>query len=167
MDKQQLEHLIERAAAKVEAQKLSDVCRFIPDGNGHIHHFTFWKLVKEDPQAAADLLTKYILQPQTVQRVAPKQRAARGSRKRRDQLTISRQEAEKLLQMARMANDNEMVRRLSPKRDLRSIKRELISSIRHSEVEPELWGCYVELISTQKQLAHQAAEAANLASIIA
>lgn len=167
MDKQQLEHLIERAAAKVEAQKLSDVCRYIPDGSGHIHHFTFWKLVKENPQDAADLITKYILQPHMAQKVAPKQRAARGSRKRRDQLTISRQEAEKLLQMARMANDNEMIRRLSPKRDLRSIKRELISSIRHSEVEQDLWSCYVELISAQKQMAYQAAEAANLAAVTA
>ena len=51
--------------------------------------------------------------------------------------------------MARQANDKEMIRKLTPKKDLRTIKRELISSIRHGRVEPDLWTLYVDTMASQ------------------
>ena len=59
---------------------------------------------------------------------------------------------ERMLNMARMAGDKEMVRKLTPKKDLRTIKRELISSIRHGRIEPDLWNMYVETMTSQAML---------------
>ena len=67
--------------------------------------------------------------------------------------TFSKQDLEKMLNMARIAGDKEMVRKLTPKKDPKTIKRELISSIRHGRVEIDLWNMYVEAITSQSALA--------------
>jgi len=36
---------------------------------------------------------------------------------------------------------------------LRTVKRELISSIRHGRIEPELWNMYVEAMTSHASLA--------------
>ena len=46
--------------------------------------------------------------------VAPKSRAARGSRKRRDQVVFNRAILDKLLNMARMSGDKDLLSMLAP-----------------------------------------------------
>ena len=153
MDNKQLEQLIQNAVKKVGAKKENDICHYIPvSTGGYIHHFTLRKMKTEDPQQLADLINKYIINSSHPQSVTPKSRAARGSRKRRDLFTFSKLDLERMLNMARMAGDKEMVRKLTPKKDLRTIKRELISSIRHGRIEPDLWNMYVETMTSQAML---------------
>jgi hypothetical protein len=154
MDNKQLDNLINAAVKKVGGQKENDICHYIPvSTGGYIHHFTLRKMKSEDPRQLADLLNKYIVNCSHPQQVTPKQRAARGSRKRRDLFTFSKQDLERMLNMARIAGDKDMVRKLTPKKDLRTVKRELISSIRHGRIEPDLWNLYVEAMTHQAQLA--------------
>jgi len=150
-DVKELESLISKAISKVACKKENDLCRYLPvSTGGYMHHFTFRKMKNEDPQQLAELISKHIVhghdKPHTV---PPKPRAARGSRKRRDQISFSKQDIERMLHMARMAGDKDMVRKLTPKKDLKTIKRELISSIRHGRIEPELWNFYVEAVTNQ------------------
>ncbi|MBA2368846.1 MAG: hypothetical protein H0V82_07475 [Candidatus Protochlamydia sp.] len=153
MDNKQLEQLIQTAVKKVGGKKENDICHYLPVATGgYIHHFTMRKMKTEDPQQLTELLTKYIINSSNPQEVIPKPRAARGSRKRRDLYTFSKQDLERMLSMARTAGDKEMVRKLTPKKDLRTIKRELISSIRHGRIEPELWNMYVEAMASQTSL---------------
>ncbi len=154
MDEKQLDHLIQSAVKKIGGEKENDICHYLPvTTGGYIHHFTMRKMKTEDPQQLAALITKYIIHAEHPQPVTPKSRAARGSRKRRDLFTFSKQDLERMLNMARLAGDKDMVRKLTPKKDLRTIKRELISSIRHGRVEPELWNMYVETMNNQTNLA--------------
>ncbi|CUI15911.1 conserved hypothetical protein [Candidatus Protochlamydia naegleriophila] len=154
MDNKQLELLIQSAVKKVGGKKENDICHYLPIGTGgYIHHFTMRKMKTEDPQQLADLINKYIINSSNPQEVTPKPRAARGSRKRRDLFTFSKQDLERMLNMARIAGDKEMVRKLTPKKDLRTVKRELISSIRHGRIEPELWNMYVEAMTSHASLA--------------
>jgi len=149
VDAKNLESLIHNAIKKVGGRKENDLCRYIPvSTGGYMHHFTLRKLKTEAPEELAELITKFIIQSDKPTNVTPKQRAARGSRKRRDQLVFSKQDIERMLFMARQANDKEMVRKLTPKKDLRTVKRELLSSIRHGRVEQELWNTYVEAINS-------------------
>jgi hypothetical protein len=153
-----LQELIDKAVRKVDGNKENDICRYIPASvGGYIHHFTMRKMKTESPHELAELIEKHILASSSPQRVQPKPRAARGSRKRRDQFYFSRNDLERLLQMARASGDKEMVRKLTPPRkDLRSIKKELISSIRHNRVEQELWNSFVEaLVSTNGAETHE------------
>ncbi len=107
------------------------------------------KMKTEDPKQLAEMISKYIINTNHPQEVTPKSRAARGSRKRRDLFTFSKQDLERMLNMARLAGDKDMIRKLTPKKDLRTIKRELISSIRHGRNEPDLWSMYVETMTSQ------------------
>lgn len=152
MDKQ-LDHLIQLAVKKLGAKKENDICRYLPSPTGgYIHHFTMRKMKTENPAHLTDLITKHIVNHPNPQEVNPKPRAARGSRKRRDFFTFSKQDLERMLHMARLAGDKEMVRKLTPKKDLKTIKRELISSIRHGRMEQDLWNLYVETVSSQSSI---------------
>jgi hypothetical protein len=151
-DSKSLEQLINSAIKKVGAKKENDICRYLPiSTGGYIHHFTMRKMKTEAPEQLTNLLTKHIINVDKPHMVPPKPRAARGSRKRRDQFLFSKVDIERMLNMARLAGDKDMIRKLTPKKDLRTIKRELIASIRHGKVEQELWRFYVEAISHHQQ----------------
>ncbi|MDP1835592.1 MAG: hypothetical protein Q8K75_06635 [Chlamydiales bacterium] len=147
-DIKDLELLISQAIKKIGARKENDICRYLPvSTGGYMHHFTMRKMKGENPKHLTTLIKQYVTGVEKPITVPPKPRAARGSRKRRDQISFTKQDLERMLNMARLAGDKDMVRKLTPKKDLRSIKRELIASIRHGRVEPELWNSYVETIT--------------------
>jgi hypothetical protein len=153
MDNKQLENLISAAVKKVGGKKENDICHYLPvSTGGYIHHFTMRKMKGESPQQLAEMINKYIIQANQPQEVTPKQRAARGSRKRRDLFTFSKVDLERMLNMARLAGDKDMIRKLTPRKDLKTIKRELISSIRHGRVEHDLWNLYVETTASHNSL---------------
>lgn len=151
IDGKQLDTLINAAVKKIQGKKENDICRYLPvDAGGYIHHFTMRKMKTEAPQALQSLISKYIINSDRPSTVKPKPRAARGSRKRRDQVLFSKQDIERMLVMARNLGDKDMIRKLTPKKDLRTLKKELISAIKHElhgPIEQELWNAYVETVS--------------------
>jgi len=48
--------------------------------------------------------------------------------------------------------DKELLAKFSPKRSLPAIKRDLIRSIRHEEINEELWHAYTESLRAQEIL---------------
>lgn len=144
-----LENLIQQAIKKINAKKENDICRYLPSSNGgYIHHFTMRKMKTESTEELISLINQYIINVDKPLNVTPKSRAARGSRKRRDQFLFTKQDLERMLQLARHQGDKDLVRKLTPKKDLRTIKRELIASIRHGRVEQELWNFYGEVVNS-------------------
>lgn len=149
----EIEDVISKAIKKVGVRKENDLCRYIPmTSGGYMHHFTLRKMKSKHPQELGTMIEKFILNTERPGTVAPKTRAARGSRKRRDQITFTRGQLERMLNIARLAGDKEMISVLSPKRSMATCKRELIASIRHGKVEQELWNAYVESINAQQAL---------------
>lgn len=152
---QEIEEVISKAIKKVNGRKENDLCKYLPmSSGGYMHHFTLRKMKNRNPSELSSLIEKFIINSERPSSVPPKQRAARGSRKRRDQVTFTRNQLERMLNIARLAGDKEMVSILAPKKSLATCKRELISSIRHSRVEPELWNAYVESLNAMQQLAN-------------
>lgn len=148
-DMNEIEDIIAKAIKKVGGRKENDLCRFIPmNSGGYMHHFTLKKLKNRSPEQLGTLIEKFIMNAEKPSSVTPKSRAARGSRKKRDNVQFTRNQLERMLTIARMAGDKEMVAILAPKKSLASCKRDLISSIRHNRVEPELWNAYVECMNT-------------------
>ncbi len=148
----EIEEVVSRAIKKVSGRKENDLCRYLPmPGGGYMHHFTLKKLKNKNPSELVSLIEKFILNKEKPSTVAPKQRAARGSRKHKDRVAFTRNQIERMLNIARMAGDSEMVSILAPKKSLAMCKRELISSIRHGRVEPELWNAYVESLNAFQQ----------------
>lgn len=149
----EIEEIISKAIKKVGAKRENDICRYIPmTSGGYMHHFTLKKMKTKQPGELGSMIEKFIINSDRPGMVAPKQRAPRGSRKRRDHLTFTRTQLERMLAIARLAGDKEMVSVLSPKRSLATCKRELISSIRHNRLEPELWNAYVEAMNAQQMI---------------
>jgi len=151
-----IEDVISKAIKKVGGKKENDLCKFIPmSSGGYMHHFTLRKMKTKQPSDLGSLIEKFIINSDRPHSVPPKQRAARGSRKRRDQITFTRNQLERMLNIARLAGDKEMVSVLSPKKSLATCKRELIASIRHGKVEPELWNAYVESLNAYQNSSAQ------------
>jgi hypothetical protein len=147
----EIEEIISRAIKKVGAKRENDLCRYIPmHSGGYMHHFTLKKMKSKQPSELRAMIEEFIINTDRPGMVAPKQRAPRGSRQRRGHLTFTRSQLERMLAIARLAGDKEMVSVLSPKRSLATCKRELISSIRHNRVEAELWNAYVESMNAQQ-----------------
>ena len=95
-----------------------------------------------------EMLEKFILNANNPKTVPPKPRAARGSRKRREQISLTRTDLEHMLKLARQTGAHDMIQKLTPKRDLKGIKRELISCIRKNTVNQDLWDSFVEVITS-------------------
>ena len=144
---------VQASIKKVGAKKENDICRYLPGPKGgYIHHFSMRKMKHEAPEELLQMLNKHILNPSNPSKLPPKARAPRGSRKRRDHLPLTKQDIDLLLYLARQSGQKDIVRKLTPKKDIRTIKRELIASIKHGHVKEELWQSYVETITTLQQI---------------
>ena len=142
------ESTIERAIKKVGARKENELCKYIPmTTGGYMHHFTLKKMKRRDPKELLNLITRFILSPQAPSSIAPKQRAPRGSRKKKDLPTLSKSQIEQMIALARNANAKEILALLTPKKSLTALKKELIQSIRQERVDEGLWQNYVEAVS--------------------
>lgn len=150
---EELEDVIARAIKKIKGKKDNDLCKYIPmkDG-GYMHHFTLDKMKNKNPEELGSLINKFILNPNPPLVVPPKPRLARGLRKKRDQLNFTRLQLERLLSMATMYGDKEMISILSPRKSLAQCKRELIQSIRDGSVDSELWNAYVESVKVRQAM---------------
>lgn len=158
----EVENVIAKAIKKVGGRKENDLCKYLPvDTGGYMHHFTLRKMRKKQPHELSTLIEKYILKPEKPAIVKPKARAARGSRKRRDQITFTKLQLERLLNIARLAGDKEMIAVLSPKKSLATYKRELIQSIRNGAVDQELWNGYAEAVNAHESTMAQLHEMMN------
>jgi hypothetical protein len=158
----EVEDVISKAIKKLGVKKENELCKYLPmKSGGYMHHFTLKKMKAKQPQELAGIIDRFVINSDRPIVIAPKQRAPRGSRKRKDNMNFTRMQLERMLNIARLAGDKEIITILSPKKSLASAKRELIQSIRHNKVELELWNSYVE--SAQ---AHQMLSSEQLAALV-
>lgn len=140
-----IEDVIASAIDKVGGDKENDLCKYLPmSSGGYMHHFTLRKMKLKQPFELGSLINQFIIEPKAPNAVAPKQRAARGSKKRKDQMTFTRIQLERLLNIAKQTGDKEMISLLSPKTSLATAKRNLMASVRQGIVDEELWYAYKE-----------------------
>jgi hypothetical protein len=146
-----IEDVIARAVKKIGGRKENELCKYLPmKTGGYMHHFTFKKMKQKQPQELASIVEKHVIQPERPIIISPKQRAARGSRKRRDHMNFTKNQLDRMLNIARLAGDKEIMTILSPRKSLATCKRELIQAVRHHKIEQELWDSYVEAVNIQQ-----------------
>lgn len=151
-ENKKLAEMISQAMRKIKAGKENDICRYLPSPKGgYYHHFSMQKMKTEDPEGLMGLIEKHILKPSNPKEVPPRPRAPRGSRKRREYHQLSKPDIDRLLFLARQAGDKEMVRKLTPKKEFKACKKELIAAIKQNRVEEDLWDCYVEQVTNNSQ----------------
>lgn len=142
----ELEHLITNAIKKIGGTKENDLCRYLPMvSGGYMHHFTLRKMKHQVPERLSEMIKRFIVDVDKPLTVKPKPRI-RGANKKKGQVVLSDTDIGRLIQLARAAGDKEMIRKLTPKRELKTLKRELISSIRRGLADQNLWNAYVDFI---------------------
>lgn len=151
----EIEDVIASAIKKVGARRENDICRYIPMNGGYMHHFTLKKMKMKQPQELGAMIQRFIINTDRPGTVAPKQRAARGSRKKRDYITFNRNDLNRLLVLAKLAGDEEMVEILQPKKSLLSLKKDLINAIRQNRIDLDLWSAYIEAVNNMQQEGNQ------------
>jgi hypothetical protein len=145
-----IEDVISRAIKKVNGSKENDLCKYLPMSvGGYMHHFTLRKMKLKQPSELSALIEKFIITSNKPAIISPKQRAARGSKKRKDQITFTKTQLDRLLNMAKISGDKEMVSVLSPKKSLIACKRELIQSIKAGVADQVLWNTFTEIVQGQ------------------
>ena len=106
----EVEDTLTKALQKLHTKSENQLCRYLPmTGGGYMHHFTLRKMKTKQPKELISLLERYILNVAKPSMIPPKARAARGSRKRKDQLTFSKTQLERMLNIARLAGDKEII----------------------------------------------------------
>ena len=71
-----------------------------------------------------------------------------GQKREKDQMTFTRIQLERLLNIAKQTGDKEMISLLSPKTSLATAKRNLIASVRQGIIDDELWASYKESVES-------------------
>ncbi len=159
--KNNIEEVITKAIKKIGGKKENELCKYLPmKSGGYMHHFTLRKMKYKQPSELSSIIERFVTNSDKPTIIAPKQRAARGSRKRRDHLNFTRMQLERMLNIARLAGDKEIITILSPKKSLATCKRELIQSIRHNKIEQELWNSYTETVQAHQMAASMEATSA-------
>jgi hypothetical protein len=149
----EIEEVIAKAIKKLGVKKENELCKYLPmKTGGYMHHFTLKKMKSKQPQELSSIIERFIVNATKPTVIAPKQRAPRGSRKRRDHMNFTRMQLERMLNIARLAGDKEIITILSPKKSLAATKRALIQSIRNNKVEQELWTSYTEAAQAHQAL---------------
>jgi hypothetical protein len=150
--KEELEKTLKMALQKIAAKQEKELCHYLPavKGQGYLHHFSLKKLRNQDPAALASMLQEFIIKPAQPKVLAPKQRAPKGSRKKKDTLTFNRSELSSLVELARKAGYQDIVAQLSSHRSLASIKRDLVRAIKDNKVDQELWRAYCDAAANIK-----------------
>lgn len=140
---------IQESIQKIGAQKEKDLCHYLPmpTGEGYMHHFTMRKMKTENPQNLLQLLQDLILNPEQPKQLPPKARAPRGTRKKEQRVNLTKEDLNRMLQIAQIAGDKEMIAKLTPSKSLKQVKNELIRSIRQSAVDLSLWESYVNTVN--------------------
>jgi hypothetical protein len=151
----EVEDVIAKAIKRLGAKKENELCKYLPmKSGGYMHHFTLRKMKIKQPHELSAIIERFVVNADRPVVIAPKQRAPRGSRKRKDHMNFTRMQLERMLNIARLAGDKEIITILSPKKSLATCKRELIQAIRHNKTEQELWNSYVESVQAYQMLAN-------------
>ena len=147
----ELEDLISKAIKKIGGSKENDLCRYLPMEDGYMHHFTLRKMKHQLPEKLSVMIETFITKADKPVTVTPKLRAARGSRKKKDHIILAKADMDQILQLARSVGAVDVIRKFLPKKDFKTLKKELLASIRQEKVDQELWTSYVEALEDKNK----------------
>jgi hypothetical protein len=144
----ELENLITGALKKVGSTRENDLCRYIPGlTGGYMHHFTLKKMKNKVPGRLSEMIRRFILDVEKPVRVSPKQRAARGSKKKKGSVVLSENDALRIMTLIRGTADRELLKKLNPHKDPKALRRALLDSIKKGQADQLLWNAYAETIA--------------------
>lgn len=145
-----LEDCIASAMKKVNANKEAHLCRFIPDKDGHIHHFTFRKIKEKNPAELQKLIYRHVIDTDHPQKLPARARTKRASKsKKQINISFSRAQFGRLLEILKKSEDKELIDHVSPFQSSAQIQKLLMQAIKRKEVDFDLWEAYTKLVKQE------------------
>jgi hypothetical protein len=141
---------IHDAMNKVNAEKETDLCRYIPGNKGPMHHWTFKRLKRQSPIELFKMIQGHILENKSPEPMPPKTRPRVASmNKRTIELVFKRSQFSRLANILKTSGDEELIAMLSPYQTLGQVQKAMQNMIRSKEVDQDLWEAYVKLAETE------------------
>ncbi len=151
---EELQDCISKAMSRVNVQKETDLCHYIPGDNGRLHHFAFGKLKKSQPEELLKMIKKHILEREAPEQIASKPRADLMVKRTVD-LKLKRSQVNQLLNVLKSSGSEipgaeDLISMLSPHQTLKQVQKLMLDMIREKEVDVDLWETYVKLIAEEQ-----------------
>ena len=148
-----LEECIGRAINKINAKKAVDLCFYIPHKNGRLHHFTFGKLKKTEPEELQKLIEQHILQKEQPQLISSQYTPrVRDTTKRSIAVTFKRGHVNRLVELLKKSGDEELLAMLAPHQTFTQVHKQMLDMIRAKEIDHDLWDTYTRLVAKEQAL---------------
>lgn len=152
---EELEDLIAEAMSRVSAQKETDLCQYISDSDGRLHHFAFGKLKKKNPEALSRMVKEQIIDRDSPIKVASKKRVP-YKKQRGVSVTLSRSQVAQLLNVLQSTNAeiqgaDELISALKPHQTIKQVQKLMIDMVREKKVDMNLWETYVKLVNELRE----------------
>lgn len=148
-----IEKILEKAMAKAQVQKESDLCHYIPVQGKRLHHFALIRMKKNNPGELETLLKQYVLEKDRLKKLPPTQRKKRPQDKtepvsvKSEGIKFSSKQIQRLLEISKKEGEEDLVNLLASHQSLPEIQEQLIQSIREKQVDQNLWDTYAKLAS--------------------
>jgi hypothetical protein len=155
-----LQDVIAEAMSKVNAQKDTQLTRYIPGNyDGHLHHIKFLKLKKDNPQELEKLIKKHILEQNSLAALPSSIRSKSYLKKKRlYHYKFSRPQVDRLIQAcekagAEYSNLIEPLRApFQEKISLEEVAKLMKAMIRDKKIDKKLLATYERLLQEQTSI---------------
>lgn len=148
-----IEKILEKAMAKAQVQKESDLCHYIPIQGKRLHHLALVRMKKNSPGELENLLNQFVLEKNKLKKLPPRQRNKREleaneeDSKNQKGIKFSFNQIQRLLEIAKKEGEEDLVILLASQQSLPQIQKQLIRSIREKQIDQSLWDIYAKLAS--------------------
>lgn len=142
-----VEALISNAKLKLRAGKDSELCPYLPGSDGMaLHHFTFEKLRKTNPEQLATLIKQHILDAKSPEKCPGRpreKRAVASAHRSKSGIEFSQSELATLIELLKSSGKSDLLEKVAKHRDnFSEARRDLMESIKQRKLQPELWEAY-------------------------
>ena len=146
---QELDECIHRAMSRVNVQKETDLCRYMPGRKGQLHHFAFSKLKRTQPTELQKMINEHILERENPKEFSLNSRAD-FMVKRTVDFKLKRTQINRLFDIVKKSGDPELIAMFSPHQTLRQVQKTMIDMIRAKEIDQDLWAAYMKLVDEER-----------------
>ena len=146
-----LQSCIAKAISKVSAKKEGELCRYIPGDDGRLHHFTFKKMKKTEPEALQKMIEEHILEREPMS-IASKPRLKGEARGKSTAPKLKRAHFKRLVDILKNSGDEELLSMFQPVQTLKQVQKEMIGMIKKKEIDVELWATYTKMVEEETAL---------------
>ena len=146
---EELEETISRAMQRVNAQKETELCHYLPGKNGRLHHFAFGKLKKTQPGELLQMIREHILEKDAPEALSSTPRPGLMV-KRQVEVKFKRSQINRLVDILKRAGEEELISMLAPHQTLAQVQKLMLEMIREKDIDQGLWETYVRLVEEER-----------------